>query len=152
MILDAPVQLGLIGAGGLLLIAQACGVWKFVKISNSPSATAPEYVSTAHRASLMYAFAAQLAAALATFNALPPSVLTGAVALLLISFCMSIATYVVHGQLGDTDNQYRRPHVLGKRQLWPWLLPALTWLKAMGEIGATLLLVGGFFVRMASWP
>lgn len=148
MILDAPVQLALAGAGGLFLIAQACGVWKFVKISRSPAASAPEYVSIAHRASLMYAFAAQLAAALAAFNALSHAVLLGAVTMLLVSFVLSIVSYAIHGFLEDTDNQYRRPHALGQYPLWPWLLPALTWLKAVGEIGATVLLVGGFLARM----
>jgi hypothetical protein len=141
--IDAPVRLALLGASSLFIVALACGVWKFVSMSKSPTATAPAYVDIAHRAALMYAFAAHLAAALVAFNDLPRSLMGYAIAVLLASFYMAIFSYILHGYLGDTDNQYRRPHALGSLRLPKHFLPGLTWMKAVGEIGASALLFYG---------
>ena len=64
----------------------------------------------------------------------------------LFFFSFSILSYIVHGLLQDTNNQFRSPHVLGK-----WTLPKSIMLMAMmalvvGEIVATLgllFIIGG---------
>ena len=63
--LALPVRVALAGSGIFLMAGLLTGVWKYAKIAQSPSATAPVYVDIAHRAALMYAFASLVIAALA---------------------------------------------------------------------------------------
>ena len=61
----------------------------------------------------MYAFANVLLAQFVGKSRWPTEANVVAVIVLEAFFGVSVLGYVVHGALGDTDNQFRRPHRLG---------------------------------------
>lgn len=145
--LSAAVRLALSAAGGLLMVGLLTGVWKYAQIARSAEAQAHPYVDIAHRASLLYSFAALVLAALAAVSPWPPLVNLHAVAWPLLFFVLAIASYVLHGALGDTDNQLRVPHVLGARHLPAWPLHAFMGALIVAEIGGVaVLLLGALLV------
>ena len=66
--------LAILSAGVFFLVALLTGVWKYLQIRDSEDAQAHPYVDVAHRASLMYSFAAMLLAAFIEISQLPPRV------------------------------------------------------------------------------
>lgn len=133
--LDAKVLL--LSAGLILLLALALGVWKFQQMSTSATALAHPYVDIAHRAALMYSFATLVLAALAEFSGFPTVVNLTAGLIVTFFFVAAIVSYMVHGLLRDTDNQFENP-VHGTH--------AFMWTLAAAEIGGTAVLVVGFVV------
>ena len=135
MTIGLDTKILLLIAGLLLLGGLVLGVWKYRQMSASPTALAHPYVDIAHRAALMYSFATLVLAALAEFSAFPTAVNLLAGSIVTLFFIAAIATYVVHGFLGDTDNQFEHP-VRGT-DLFMWAL-------IVGEIGGTAVLLTGF--------
>jgi hypothetical protein len=129
----------LVGACGFFLTGLLTGIWKYACIVRSADARAPSYVDTAHRASLLYAFACALLAELCRRSAWSNRLNLVAAALLLGFFAASVLGYIAHGALRDVDNQFRRPHRLGR-----WTIPANLMLAFMGLLVAAE--VGGFLV------
>lgn len=118
--------LAILAAGIFFLNALLTGVWKYVEIASSEQARAHPYVDIAHRASLMYSFAALLMAQFVEISELPNSTELVATALPLAYFAMAILGYMVQGLLKKTDNQFRGAHPsLG------WFM----WTLILGEIG-----------------
>ncbi|MCU0658850.1 MAG: hypothetical protein MUF64_27400 [Polyangiaceae bacterium] len=138
----------LAGGGLFLLTGLLSGAWKYACIARSPEAQAPFYVDTAHRASLLYAFACTLLALFSAQSAWSDSVNLAAALVLLAYFAVAVLGYLVHGFLQDTDNQLRSPHRLGTR-----VIPG-SWMRAfmvsliVGEIGAFLVLFSGYLARV----
>ena len=66
--MEPSQQLGIVAAGVFFLTALLTGVWKYLQIRASENATAHPYVDIAHRASLMYSFAALLLAEFAVIS------------------------------------------------------------------------------------
>lgn len=141
--INAAEALALVGAGLLFLIGLLTGVWKYVQIRGSATATAHPYVDIAHRAALMYSFAALLLAKFAGISQLPVRIETIAVAAPLAFFFFAVGGYVLHGLLRDTDNQMRRPHVLGRRHLPNWALSGFMLALIVAEIGGFIVLFYG---------
>jgi hypothetical protein len=56
--MKVAAQFALLTSGWFLLIGFLTGVWKYRHVMASDEGTAPTYVNIAHRASLLYAFAA----------------------------------------------------------------------------------------------
>ena len=56
------LRLCYLSAGVFFIVGLLCGIWKYRGIVKSKDATAPEYVSILHRASLLYSFACILLA------------------------------------------------------------------------------------------
>ncbi|WP_428310861.1 hypothetical protein [Hydrocarboniphaga sp.] len=139
---EPAVRLALVATGAFFLAGLLTGVWKYAYIAVTVKAEAPTYVDIAHRASLMYSFAALLLAAFAALSAWSPAVNLWSVALPLLFFAGAIVGYVVHGVLRDTDNQFRRPHTVG-----PVALPRHGLLLFM--VALTIAEVGGFVVLFA---
>ena len=137
-------KLALFASGLLFLNALITGTWKYAQIRSSPEGVAHPYVDVAHRASLLYSFAALLLSRFAELSPYSAGVNLCAVALPLVFFFGAILSYVVHGALRDTDNQLRRPHVLGSRAVAPGMMT--TWMVALiaCEIGGFLVLFWGF--------
>ena len=100
-------------AGCFFLAGLLAGAWKYLQIRRSAEANASRYVDLAHRAALMYAFANVLLAQFVGKSRWPTEANVVAVIVLEAFFGVSVLGYVVHGALGDTDNQFRRPHRLG---------------------------------------
>lgn len=121
------------------------GVWKYYQISRSDLARAHYYVDIAHRSSLLYAPATLILAVMAYCSVWTESVNFSFVAINLIFFTFSIASYVVHGFLKDTSNQFKEPHQLGKMQLPKILMRMAMVLLVIGEVGATAGLLLGMF-------
>ena len=119
------------------------GIWKYRHMARSEDATSPVYVDIAHRSSLLYSFAALLLAAFSAHSVLADWVNTTAAVAALVFFAFAIGTYVIHGLLQDTDNQLRRTHRLGKRQLPSWVTGFFMLLLIVGEVGGALVLGAG---------
>lgn len=134
----------LLCAGLLLQAGLWLGVWKYLAIRRSPDACAPEYVSIAHRAALMYAFACAVLAGLVQRTALPDAWAQACVLAMAASFALAVASYMLHGALRDTDNQFRRPHRLGRVPVHSGLVDAVMLAKAGVEVVASLALLWGF--------
>jgi hypothetical protein len=140
---EPAVRLCIVAAGGFFSAGLLTGAWKYFHIARSPTATSPVYVDLAHRAALLYSFAALLLAVFAGLSAWSDTVNLVAAALPLAFFAFAIGGYVVHGWLRDTDNQFLRPHRLGGAQLHPALLAGFMWLLMAAEIGGFAVLFLG---------
>lgn len=133
--LGIDTKILLLLSGLILLWALGLGVWKFQQMSTSATALAHPYVDIAHRAALMYSFATLVLAALAEFSGFPTAVNLIAGLAVVFFFVAAIVTYVVHGILKDTDNQFENP-VHGTR--------AFMWALISVEMGGTTVLLAGF--------
>ncbi len=139
-------QISLSAAFGFLMTGLLTGIWKYRHIATSADATAPAYVDIAHRASLMYSFAAVVLAQLAAASAFSDRVNTVAAVSALSFFAFAILSYLIHGILQDTDNQLRRPHRLGATTLPGWLMALSMWLLIVAEVGGALVLGAGAMI------
>lgn len=119
------------------------GIWKYRHMARTVDATAPVYVDIAHRSSLMYSFAALLLAAFSARSVFAGWVNTLAAVSALAFFALAIVTYIIHGILQDTDNQLRRPHRLGSRNMPSWTTGVFMGLLIAGEVGGALVLGAG---------
>lgn len=137
-------QLAMIAAGIFFLTALLAGVWKYRCIMSSPEAKAPVYVDLAHRTALMYSFAAILLAEFASRSAWPDTVNLFAVLAPIVFFAAAIMSYVLHGLLRDTDNQFRAPHRLGSRILSSGVVRGHMTALIVAEIGGFVVLFAGY--------
>jgi hypothetical protein len=140
---EPAVRWCIVAAGVFFLAALLTGAWKYFHIARSPTATAPLYVDIAHRAALMYSFASLLLAVFAGLSAWSDRVNLLAAALPLAFFAFAIGGYVVHGVLRDTDNQFLKPHRLGRGEVHPALLTSFMWALMAAEIGGFVVLFAG---------
>lgn len=131
-------------SGAFLLTGLMTGVWKYLGIRASDEAKAHYYVDIAHRASLMYAFAALVIAEFTKLTGFSDLVNIWLVSVQIYFFATAIIFYVVHGVLKDTDNQLRVPHVLGKSTVPEPMMSALLWLLVVGELGGFSIMFAGF--------
>lgn len=136
-------RFALLSAGVFLLTGMLTGIWKYWHMARSASATAPVYVDICHRTALLYAFACLVLQQLALSSSLSPHINLAAVVIPIVFFALAVLSYAIHGFLQDTDNQLRKPHVLGSRTLSPWLLRGFMMLLIVGEIGGTCVLIAG---------
>ncbi len=139
---NAP-QLALLGSGLFLVAGLVGGLWKYLEIRASASAEAPLYVDVFHRSCLMYAFACLVLLEFARLSAWSAAVNRLAVLIPVLFFALAVLSYAVHGLLRDTDNQLRRPHRVGARQLPNAAVSALVWSTVVGELGGFLVLFAG---------
>lgn len=144
LIAQPASRLCLVAAGVFFGAGLLTGVWKYWHIARSAEARAPVYVDIAHRASLLYSFAAILLAHFAALSAWSERTNLIAAALPLAFFAMAIAGYVMHGLLRDTDNQFEKPHRVGTLALPGFALHGFMWLLVAGEIGGFAVLFAGF--------
>lgn len=147
--MTAAEAVAIVAAGIFFLNGLLTGVWKYLQMRRSPDAQAHPYVDIAHRSSLMYSFAALLLAYFAGLADLPPALLLGSVLLPLLFFAGAILSYMVHGALQDTDNQLRRPSVLGRGTLPAWVVPTAMWALVVAEIGGFVVLFYGVLRTVA---
>ncbi len=130
-------------AGCFFLTALLCGVWKWRSMATSKSGQAHKYVDTAHRAALMYSFAALLLGHFAALNDLSERTNVLAVTAPLVFFGLAIGTYVVHGWLEDTSNQIAKAR-LGRWLLPGWMTPLFMATLAAAEIAGFCVLLLGY--------
>lgn len=127
----------LLAAGLFLLSGLVTGIWKYSRIRKSPDHRAPVYVDIAHRAALLYSFAALVMMKLVEYSPYSEAIQLLATTVPIFFFATAIGSYVWHGVLGDTENQFEERNFL------------TTWgmaLLIVGEVGGVSILVWGFFV------
>ena len=143
--LSPAERLCVLCAGFFFMTALLTGVWKWRRMAAAGNKTgeAPKYVTTAHRASLLYAFASMLLGRFAALNHYSAATNTAAVVPPLLFFALAILSYIVHGVLGDTSNQIAKPR-LGRRVLPAWVTPLFMVALTLAEIGGFGVLLVGF--------
>ncbi|WP_436860162.1 hypothetical protein [Acinetobacter haemolyticus] len=141
--LKNATQIAILFSGLFLWIGMLTGVWKYYQIRQTEQARAHYYVDIAHRSSLLYAAASLILAVLSHFTILAESVVLFCVLANLFFFAMSILTYIIHGLLKDTTNQFKRPHQLGRLTLPTWSMTIMMLALIIVELGATGILLLG---------
>lgn len=141
--LKDATQIAIVFSGVFLWIGMLTGVWKYYQIRQTEQARAHYYVDIAHRSSLLYAAASLILAVLSHFTILAESVVLFCVLANLFFFAMSILTYIIHGLLKDTNNQFKRPHQLGRLTLPTWSMTTMMLALIIVELGATGILLLG---------
>lgn len=120
------------------------GVVKYYQISTSKSSTAHPYISTAHRAALMYGFASVQMAGMSLLSSWDESINVQATVAAQFFFVSAELLYVVHGLLRDTTNQLKKPHKLGEKMTIPsWMLKGSMAMLIIAEIGGCGILCAG---------
>lgn len=143
MELELSVKIGIVMSGVYLWIGMLTGVWKYIQIASSKQARAHYYVDIAHRSSLLYAPATLILAVLAYFSVFSESVNLVCMLLNVFFFSFSIGSYVLHGLLKDTTNQFKQPHQLGKLTLPSILMRMAMYGLILAElVGTGILLLG----------
>lgn len=135
MSLDIDTKVTLLSAGLIFLLALGLGVWKYQQIAASEDGQAHVYVDIAHRAALMYSFAALLVAVFVELSGWPTWVNMTAAMVMVTFFVAAIGSYMLHGVLRDTTNQFRSGS---------WQLRLGMVLLIVGEIGGFSMLLAGF--------
>ncbi|PLW68925.1 hypothetical protein [Pseudohalioglobus lutimaris] len=136
--MTAPT-LALLSAATFFLVALLLGVWKYCQMVASPDGLAHPYVDIAHRASLLYSFAAAMLAYFTEVSQLANGVELVATALLVTYFAFAIIGYIGHGYRRDTDNQIRDINTTGKVFLWSLVV---------AEIGGFLVIFYGLVTAL----
>lgn len=135
--LSAAATLCLFAAGLFLLGGLIAGIWKYRRIVTSADHRAPVYVDITHRAALLYSFAAVVMMKLVEYSPYSETVQLLATAVPISFFAAAIASYVWHGALEDTENQFEAQNFSTR-----WGMTLLI----VGELGGISVLVWGFFV------
>lgn len=135
MDLGIDTTLTLLVAGLIFLLALGLGVWKYRQMTLSENHLAHPYVDIAHRAALMYSFATLLIAVFVELSAWPTWVNLTAAAVSVFFFVAAIASYIAHGAMRDTTNQFEHQG-LGLRLSMALLI--------IGEMGGFAVLLAGF--------
>ena len=144
--LSLAVRLAIIFSGIFLWVGILTGVWKYWQICASAQARAHYYVDIAHRSSLLYAPASLILAVLAYFCIWDTTIILICVILNLAFFSFSILSYILHGLLKDTTNQFKQPHQIAAWTLPSWCMSLVMLLLIMAELGGTsVLLLGAIY-------
>jgi hypothetical protein len=142
--MDAASKLTLLASGIFFLTGLLTGVWKYMSTVRSARHAAPRYVNVAHQASLLYAFAALLLLKFLEFSPYSETVNLLAAGLPIFFFMAATATYISHGVLRDTEDQFQEPYGFGKTRLPPPVFHLFVWLLIVGEVGGFLVLFVGY--------
>ena len=141
--MEPALKLAFVSCGVFFMTGLVTGVWKYVHIDRSPNGQAPAYVDICHRAALLYSFACLVLAKFVELSVLSATVELLAVIALVAFFAFAIGGYALHGWLRDTDNQMRKPHVLGRGTLSESQMRLMMWSLVAAEIGGfSVLFVG----------
>lgn len=146
--LTQAVAWAVLFSGVFLWVGMLTGVWKYYQIHHSAQARAHYYVDIAHRSSLLYAPASLIIAILAHFSVWSEGLNFTFVLINLFFFSFSILSYVLHGWLKDTTNQFKQPHQMGRWHLPKWMLSSAIILLIIGELGATAGLLLGTMIGL----
>ena len=133
--MNLAVKLSLAASGAFLLAGMLLGVVKYRRIMTSAAHRAPVYVDIAHRAALLYSFAALVIARLLEFSPYSLTVQLVAAGVPILFFALTITGYAMHGFRDDTENLFAE-----RNFITTWFMYALI----AGEIGGTLVVLWGF--------
>lgn len=147
--LTQAVAWAVLFSGIFLWVGMLTGIWKYYQIRQSAQARAHYYVDIAHRSSLLYAPASLIIAVLAYFSIWNELLNLILVLINLFFFSFSILSYILHGWLKDTTNQFKQPHQVGRWHLPKWMLSSAMILLIIGELGATAGLLLGTMLGLS---
>jgi hypothetical protein len=133
--MNPAIKLSLAASGAFLLAGMLLGVVKYRRVMTSPAHRAPVYVDIAHRAALLYSFAALVIARLLEFSPYSGRVQLVAAGVPLIFFALTITGYTMHGFRDDTENLFA-----SRNFITTWFMYALI----AGEIGGVIVVLWGF--------
>ena len=133
--LTPAIKLSLLASGLFLLTGMLTGIMKYRRTMQSPDHRAPVYIDIAHRASLLYSFAALVIAKLLEYSPYSERVQIIATAFPLAFFAITIVGYFVFGMLNTTQNVFER-----RNFITTWYMYALI----AGEIGGFAVILWGF--------
>lgn len=128
--MEPALKLALVSCGLFFLTGLLTGVWKYVCIARSADGLAPMYVDVCHRAALLYSFACLVLAKFVELSVWSVAVDFWATLAPIVFFAIAVIGYALHGWMRDTDNPFRRPHVLGRFTVPSVLMPTLMWTLA----------------------
>ncbi len=128
-------------AGIFFMVGLLTGAWKFSSMMKSKDFKAPYYVDIAHRAALLYSFAAILIAVFAYFSVFSSWINILATVAPLLFFAIAIVNYIKLGVVNETNNQLRdSENPTGDKIIMGSLM--------LAEIGGFFVLLIGFFIRI----
>jgi len=133
--MNMAVKITLAAAGIFLFVGMIGGVLKYRGIMRSPDHCAPVYIDIAHRAALLYSFAALVMAELLKYSPYSESVQLLITCAPLFFFAAAIAQYFKLGLENKTDNQFKQRNF------------STTWAMLMlivAEVGGVGAIVWGF--------
>ncbi len=133
--MSPAIKLSLLASGLFLLAGMLTGIMKYRRTMQSSDHRAPVYIDIAHRASLLYSFAALVIAKLLEYSPYSPTVQILAAAFPLAFFAITIVGYFVFGMLNTTQNVFER-----RNFITTWYMYALI----AGEIGGFSVILWGF--------
>lgn len=131
---EPALTLAVLSAGVFFLTGLLTGIWKWRQTMESPDHRAFIYVDIAHRASLLYSFAALLLGVFALFSEWSDTVDLIATAVPLLYFAIATGTYVWHGVRRDVENQFAERNFVTTWGMWTLVV---------GEVGGFLVLFVG---------
>ncbi|MEN9437284.1 MAG: hypothetical protein RIR09_1939 [Pseudomonadota bacterium] len=133
--MNSAVKLTLAASGIFLFVGMVGGVLKYHGIMTSRNHRAHPYIDIAHRASLLYSFAALVMAALLYFSPYSEPVQLVITGVPLFFFATAIAQYYRLGLEGKVTNQFKERNFT---TTWGMLL------LIVGELGGVGAIVWGF--------
>lgn len=131
-------------AGAFFTVGLLTGIWKYAGIIKSKDAVAPEYISILHRASLLYSFACLLLSKFVELSSFTETLNFYSALASMSFFAFAQTTYLLHALLKDTDNQFKKPYVLGNWKMPAFLIHSSMFFLILGELGGFLVLFWGF--------
>lgn len=133
--MNLAVKLTLAASGIFLLVGLVGGILKYRGIMTNANHRAHPYIDIAHRASLLYSFAALVMAALLYFSPYSLEVQLVITGVPLFFFAVAIAQYFRLGLQGKVTNQFKERNF---NTTWGM------WLLIAGELGGVAAIVWGF--------
>ena len=133
--MNAAVKLCIFASGLFLLAGMGLGILKYRGMMRSAEHQAPAYIDIAHRAALLYSFAALVLAKLTEFSPYSNTVSMLAAAVPLFYFALTIIGYTKLGLQGREETQFSE-----RTFITTWFMYALI----AGEIGGVAAIVWGF--------
>lgn len=133
--MNLAVQITLAASGIFLFVGMIGGILKYHGIMNSPDHRAHPYIDIAHRASLLYSFAALVMAVLLFFSPYSLAIQLVITCVPLFFFAVAIAQYFRLGLQRKTNNQFKERNF---NTTWGMLL------LIVGELGGVGAIVWGF--------
>lgn len=133
--MNLAIKITLAASGIFLFAGLLLGVLKYRGIMRSPEHCAPVYIDIAHRAALLYSFAALVMAELLKYSPYSETVQLLITCAPLLFFAIAIAQYTKLGLENTTDNQFKERNF---NTTWG------IWLLIVAEVGGVGAIVWGF--------
>ncbi len=135
--MNLAIKITLAASGLFLVVGLIGGILKYHGIMTSPNHRAHPYIDIAHRAALLYSFAALVMAELLKYSPYSESVQLVITSVPLFFFAVAIAQYFKLGLTRETTNQFKKRNLTTT-----WGMYALI----AGELGGVGAIVWGFIV------